>query len=71
MHCQKLIKPNCSNIDTGLSEILVPITKTELFGKALEIQQSSSTVLVVVSGDRGRADVLCQICLPHMTRMRK
>jgi vacuolar protein sorting-associated protein 33A len=33
---------NCmfSSTDTGLSELLVPLTRSEIFGKSLEIQQS-------------------------------
>jgi len=38
---EQMGKLNLTNFpDTGVSEIIMPITKTEVFNKALEIQQS-------------------------------
>lgn len=36
----KLADASCILADTGLSELLVPLTRTEHFNKSLEIQQS-------------------------------
>lgn len=35
----------CTLPDTGLSELIVPLTRTEVFNKSLEIQQSASSHL--------------------------
>lgn len=44
-------------VDTGLSEILMPITRSEEFSKMLEIQQSECTIsLNVVMKKNQRAD---------------
>lgn len=34
--------PDDDNVDTGLSEIIVPLTRTDIFNKSLEIQQSDA-----------------------------
>jgi hypothetical protein len=43
-----LISILTSSKDTGLSELLVPLTRTEVFNKSLEIQQSRSLLLIVL-----------------------
>lgn len=53
-------------IDTGLSELILPVTKSEQFNKALEIQQSETRAqLSHVS------NILLQICLLPMTYLAK
>lgn len=50
-----------SLIDTGLSELLVPTTRSQLFNKSLEVQQSkskSSRNPVVMSLKRATLDLL-------------
>lgn len=36
---------NTTHVDTGLLEILLPVTRSEIFNKSLDIQQSQSNCI--------------------------